>query len=130
MGFSAGAPRRPLPGYPDIFILGPTEDSWPEGKALEYILYHKNCEDGFGAAWVAWKALGDQAEYIPVQHSEMPPELPDRSRVTIIDFSYPRDVIIEPAVAGLPRLVQEPGIDVQLVHDYLRNWESALIIPR
>jgi len=64
-------------------------------KVLEYILYHKDCEDGFGAAWIAWKALGDQAEYIPVQHAELPPELPDRSRVTIVDFSYPREVIIE-----------------------------------
>ncbi len=59
------------------------------------MLYHKNCEDGFGAAWVAWKALGDQAKYIPVQHGDSPPEIPDRSRVTIVDFSYPRDVLIE-----------------------------------
>ncbi len=65
------------------------------GKVLEYILYHKNCEDGFGAAWIAWKALGNQAEYIPVQYAESPPELPDRSKVTIVDFSYPREVIIE-----------------------------------
>ncbi len=62
---------------------------------MEYILYHENCEDGFGAAWIAWKALGNQAEYIPVQYGDSPPELPDRSRVTIVDFSYPREVIIE-----------------------------------
>ena len=61
---------------------------------MEYVLYHKNCEDGFGAAWIAWKAMGDQAEYIAVQHGESPPELPDSSRVTIVDFSYPRDVLI------------------------------------
>ena len=62
---------------------------------MEYVLYHQNCEDGFGAAWVAWKALGDQAEYLPVQHGDSPPKLPDSSRVTIVDFSYPRDVLIE-----------------------------------
>jgi oligoribonuclease NrnB/cAMP/cGMP phosphodiesterase (DHH superfamily) len=62
---------------------------------LEYVLYHKNCEDGFGAAWIAWKALGNQAEYIPVQYGELPHDLPDSSRVTIVDFSYPRDVLIE-----------------------------------
>ncbi len=62
---------------------------------MEYVLYHKNCEDGFGAAWVAWKALGDQAEYIPVQHGDFLPELPDSSRVTILDFAYSRDVLIE-----------------------------------
>ena len=38
--------------------------------------------------------MGDQAEYIAVQHGESPPELPDSSRVTIVDFSYPRDVLI------------------------------------
>ena len=62
---------------------------------MEYVLYHKNCEDGFGAAWVAWKALSDQAEYIPVQHGDSPPELPDSSKVTIVDFSYPREVLVE-----------------------------------
>ncbi len=61
---------------------------------MEYVLYHKNCEDGFGAAWAAWKALGDQAEYLPVQHGDSLPELPDGSRVTVVDFAYPRDVII------------------------------------
>ena len=62
---------------------------------MEYVLYHKNCEDGFGAAWVAWKALGDRAEYLPVQHGESPPELLDSSRVTIVDFAYSRDVLVE-----------------------------------
>lgn len=61
---------------------------------MEYILYHKNCEDGFGAAWIAWQALGDQAAYIPVQHGDLPPEIPDGSLVTIVDFSYPREVLI------------------------------------
>ena len=36
-----------------------------KGSALNYVLYHKNCNDGFGAAWVAWQALGNQAKYIP-----------------------------------------------------------------
>jgi len=61
---------------------------------LEYVLYHKNCDDGFAAAWAAWQALGDRANYIPVQHGESPPEIPDRSRVTIVDFAYPRDQLI------------------------------------
>ena len=62
---------------------------------MEYVLYHKNCDDGFGAAWVAWKALGNQANYIPVQHGAPPPEIPDGSIVTIADFAYPRDVLLE-----------------------------------
>ncbi len=61
---------------------------------MEYVLYHKNCDDGFGAAWVAWKALADQAEFFAVQYGESPPELPDGSTVTIVDFAYPRDTLI------------------------------------
>ena len=62
---------------------------------MNYVLYHKNCNDGFGAAWIAWKALGGQAKYIPVQHGEPPPEIPEGAIVTIVDFAYPRDVLME-----------------------------------
>lgn len=37
--------------------------------------------------------MGDQAKYIPVQHGDSPPEIPDSSRVTIVDFAYPRDIL-------------------------------------
>ena len=65
-----------------------------KGSALNYVLYHKNCNDGFGAAWVAWQALGNQAKYIPVQHGDLPPDIPDGSIVTIADFAYSRDVLL------------------------------------
>ncbi|MBE9128253.1 MULTISPECIES: DHH family phosphoesterase [unclassified Coleofasciculus] len=55
-----------------------------------YILYHANCYDGFGAAWAAWKALNNQADYIPVKHGEPPPQLEPGSTVYILDFSYNR----------------------------------------
>jgi len=32
------------------------------------VVYHKGCMDGFGAALVAWKKFGDQANYIPVSY--------------------------------------------------------------
>lgn len=31
------------------------------------VFYHKNCPDGFGAAWVAWKKFGNKAEYIGLE---------------------------------------------------------------
>lgn len=55
-----------------------------------YVLYHKNCYDGFGAAWAAWKRLGDTAEYIPVNYGADPPPLEIGALVYILDFSYPR----------------------------------------
>lgn len=34
------------------------------------IIYHKNCTDGFGAAYAAWKYFGDKAEYIPMSYGD------------------------------------------------------------
>lgn len=30
------------------------------------VLYHADCQDGYGAAWAAYKLFGDEAEYVPV----------------------------------------------------------------
>lgn len=59
-----------------------------------HVLYHAQCQDGFGGAWAAWRALGERAQYLPVQHGDPPPALPEGARVVIVDFSYPRDVIL------------------------------------
>lgn len=51
------------------------------------ILYHgPNCSDGFCAAWVARRALGD-IEAIPVQYGQEPPDV-NGCHVYILDFSY------------------------------------------
>ncbi len=55
-------------------------------------IYHGNCADGFSAAWVVWKALGDRYDYYPAQHDAPPPDVRDRD-VIMVDFSYPRAVM-------------------------------------
>jgi oligoribonuclease NrnB/cAMP/cGMP phosphodiesterase (DHH superfamily) len=60
-------------------------------KAL--VLYHGNCPDGFGSAWAAWLALGNDAEYRPVQYGEAPPDVMGRA-VYVLDFSYPRATLL------------------------------------
>ena len=60
-----------------------------------YVLYHGNCWDGFGAAWAAWMRLKDQATYIPVNYGAPPPEMPDCDRLYILDFSYPKETLLE-----------------------------------
>lgn len=62
---------------------------------MDYVLYHSNCYDGFGAAYSAWKKLGDRAEYIPVSYGKDLPELNEPDIVYIVDFSYPKDVILD-----------------------------------
>ena len=56
------------------------------------ILYHANCVDGFGAAYCAWRSLGDSAEYIACNHGDTPPDVTGK-RVLVLDFSFKRDVV-------------------------------------
>jgi len=61
-----------------------------------YVLFHASCPDGFGSAWAHYQLTGGvNTEYIPVSYNEAPPTMPAGSPVFIIDFSYPRDVLLE-----------------------------------
>ena len=59
-----------------------------------YVLYHANCPDGHGAAWVAWthfKRQGiEDVTYLPVSYGNPMPDIPAGSDVYILDFSYKR----------------------------------------
>jgi oligoribonuclease NrnB/cAMP/cGMP phosphodiesterase (DHH superfamily) len=58
------------------------------------ILYHAECDDGFGAAYSAWLSFGDGAEYQPVYYGdEVALERLTNRRVFILDFSFPPDVL-------------------------------------
>lgn len=64
-------------------------------KTYTHVLYHAGCQDGFGAAWAAWKWFGDMARYIPIIHGEPFPELPANADVIMFDVAYPRDRHLE-----------------------------------
>jgi oligoribonuclease NrnB/cAMP/cGMP phosphodiesterase (DHH superfamily) len=57
-------------------------------------IYHGNCQDGFGAAWVVRKRLGDSAEFHPGIYQDAPPDVTGRD-VLLVDFSYKRPVLEE-----------------------------------
>lgn len=59
------------------------------------ILYHKNCPDGFGAAWAARKKFGNRADYVPIEHrTELKEEfLKNRKEIYMVDFCYSLDVL-------------------------------------
>lgn len=68
-------------------------------KDIDLVLYHGSCPDGFCAAWAAWRRLGSQADYVPVYHHELPPDV-SGCVVALVDFCYPRavmEVLIEQA---------------------------------
>jgi uncharacterized protein len=57
------------------------------------VLYHANCFDGFCAAWIARRVLMD-VELVPVSYGRMlSVDVTDRL-VYILDFSYPRDLLM------------------------------------
>jgi oligoribonuclease NrnB/cAMP/cGMP phosphodiesterase (DHH superfamily) len=58
------------------------------------VLYHADCDDGFGAAYAAWRSLGDSAEYRPVYYGDViaAPSLAGRT-VFILDFSFSPEVV-------------------------------------
>ena len=64
------------------------------------IIYHANCYDGFTAAWIAHKAFSEMgvAEekiiLIPALYGDSAPEVDQRDFVYILDFSYPRAVLL------------------------------------
>ncbi|QQG45498.1 MAG: hypothetical protein HYW89_00975 [Candidatus Sungiibacteriota bacterium] len=59
------------------------------------VLYHAECNDGFGAAFAAWKKFGESAEYIPVYHQTPPPAGLAGKDVFTLDYSYPKDIVQE-----------------------------------
>lgn len=57
-------------------------------------IYHGNCADGFGAAWVVRKALGESVEFVPGVYGQEPPDVEGKD-VIIVDFSYKYDVLVK-----------------------------------
>lgn len=56
-------------------------------SSVNCVIYHGGCTDGFGAAFSAWKCLGNRAEYHACKHGEAPPDVQGKN-VVILDFSY------------------------------------------
>ena len=57
------------------------------------VLYHKNCADGFGAAWAAYNHFKESAEYIGVTYQTPPPSGLVGKEIYILDFGYPEEDI-------------------------------------
>lgn len=55
-------------------------------------IYHANCQDGFGAAYAAWKRFGAALSFHPGRFDHPPPDVTGKV-VYILDFSYPADVL-------------------------------------
>lgn len=65
-------------------------------KKYIYVIYHKDCLDGFGSALAAWKKFHKNAEYIPLNPSDPIPEhiLHYDSEIYMLDYSKKRDELL------------------------------------
>ena len=58
-----------------------------EPSLVDCVIYHAHCTDGFGAAYSAWKLLGNRAEYHACTHGQKPPDVKGKN-VVVLDFSF------------------------------------------
>lgn len=69
----------------------------PVERVKTMCIYHGNCLDGFGAAWVVRRAMGeDDVTFHPGFYDQPPPDVTGLS-VVMVDFSYKRDVMLKMA---------------------------------
>lgn len=59
-------------------------------------IYHGNCADGFGAAWVVRKFFKGEVDFHAGVYNDPPPDVTGRD-VIMVDFSYKRAVLMEMA---------------------------------
>ena len=62
-----------------------------EPTSVNCVIYHADCTDGFGAAYAAWKLLGNRAEYHACKHGTEPPNVKGKT-VVILDFSFNNEI--------------------------------------
>ena len=62
-----------------------------------HVIYHANCNDGFGAAWATYKYWGynpEEVRYYPLQYGDnIPAGMKAEDKVAIFDFSFDREVM-------------------------------------
>ena len=90
-------------------------------------IYHAKCPDGFAAAWVVFRALGPQVEFIPAKYGDTLPEITGK-HVIIVDFSYSAgvmDAALKQA-ASLLVLDHHASAEKNLEHLIFKgDWPSA-----
>lgn len=69
------------------------------------VIYHNRCEDGFGAAYAAWKKFGDTAYYLPAGYDDDVPEGLEDKEVYILDFCYETEGVMDTLAKITKKLV-------------------------
>jgi oligoribonuclease NrnB/cAMP/cGMP phosphodiesterase (DHH superfamily) len=76
----------------------------PKNQHPTICIYHGNCADGFGAAWVVRKALGADIEFHAATHGQPAPDVGGKN-VVIVDFSFPYATLVTMAETATSVLI-------------------------
>jgi oligoribonuclease NrnB/cAMP/cGMP phosphodiesterase (DHH superfamily) len=71
---------------------------------MNICIYHGNCQDGFGGAWVIRKCAFPGMIFHPGKHGDPPPDVTNMN-VVMVDFSYKRPILLEMAEAAKSILI-------------------------
>lgn len=93
------------------------------------VVYHKDCPDGFGAAWAAWKKFGARAEYVPVEPRVLPRYPIRHGTVYVLDNSL-RKSDVQKLVAAKNSVVvidhhKSSEADVQASPEYVFDLKHS-----
>ena len=91
------------------------------------VIYHDNCNDGFGAAFAFWKwhapLYGEEnVEYVAASYGNTPPNVDKDTDVYILDFSYTPEVLVKLAEsANYVKLLDHHKTAVEAWKEYDEN---------
>jgi oligoribonuclease NrnB/cAMP/cGMP phosphodiesterase (DHH superfamily) len=84
-------------------------------------IYHGNCADGFGAAWVVRHALGEaNVEFYAASYNNPPPDVTGQE-VIIVDFSYPLETL---------RDMAEQAVSILIIDHHKSAAEALSHLPK
>lgn len=88
-------------------------------------IYHGNCADGFGAAWVVNRFYDGEVEFYPGVYQRNPPEAEVRGRdVIFVDFCYKREVMNQLCASANTIIVLDHH---KTAFEDMRDW--GLVLP-
>lgn len=66
------------------------------------VIYHRDCSDGFGSAWAAWRVFGDRAIYLPSRPNpdDFDPSVFKNKKIFLTDVSFSGELIEKLLAAG------------------------------
>jgi oligoribonuclease NrnB/cAMP/cGMP phosphodiesterase (DHH superfamily) len=93
-------------------------------KQKSIVIVHANCPDGHTAAWLYKKFKGD-ADFVYANYGDKPPDVKGRE-VWMIDFSFPREVMIKDIIVPSLRTTvldhhQTAQAALDKIHHDIRN---------